>query len=79
MALPAKDIESEALSLPVEDRTRLILHLLESIESRPKRDPREVERAWLSEANRRHQAYLQGEEESLPAEQVFSELRKDDH
>jgi len=79
MPHPAEAIESEALSLPFEDRARLVVHLLESIESRPAADPKQVERAWLAEANRRYQAYLRGEEQAIPAEEVFSELRADDH
>ena len=35
MTTPAEAIETEALSLPREDRTRLVMHLLESIEERP--------------------------------------------
>ncbi len=78
MATSAKIVESEALSLPREDRTRLAVHLLESIEERPDADPQQVERAWLAEANRRYQAYLRGEEKAIPAEEVYSELRADD-
>ena len=78
MATSAKIVESEALSLPREDRTRLAVHLLESIEDRPDADPQQVERAWLAEANRRYQAYLRGEEQAIPAEDVYSELRADD-
>ena len=73
-----ESIESEALALPLEDRTRLALHLLESIESRPNIDPKEVEKVWLAEANRRYEAYLRGEEDTIPAEDVFAELRADD-
>lgn len=78
MATSSEVIETEALSLPREDRTRLIVHLLESIEERPSADPQQVERAWLAEANRRYQAYLRGEEQAIPAEDVFSELQADD-
>lgn len=55
------------------------MHLLESIEERPDADPRQVEHAWLTEANRRYQAYLRGEEQAIPAEDVFSDLRTDDN
>jgi len=79
MAAPAEVIEKKALSLPREDKTRLIMHLLESIDERPGAEPRQVEDAWLTEANRRYQAYLRGEELAIPAEDVFSDLRADDH
>lgn len=75
----AKSIESEALALPLEDRMRLALHLLESIESRPAVNPGTIEKAWLVEANRRFEAYVRGEEKAIPAEDVFAELRADDH
>lgn len=48
-------------------------------DERPKADPKQVERTWISEANRRYQDYLRGEERAIPAEEVFEELRADDH
>ena len=77
--LPATEaIESEALSLPVSERAELIVHLLNSLEPRPTAAPAQVEKFWVNEANRRYQSYLQGEEESYSADDVFSELRIDD-
>jgi len=78
MSKLAESIESEALSLPLEDRVRLAAHLLESVETRLQVDPKQVERAWIEEANRRYQAYLRGEERAIPAEEAFSTLRADD-
>lgn len=78
MTTSSEAIETEALSLPREDRTRLVMHLLESIEERTDADPRQVEHAWLTEADRRYQAYLRGEEQAIPAEDVFSDLQTDD-
>lgn len=78
MTVSAQHIESQALSLPREERTRLALHLLESIEERPGMDPRQVELAWLAEANRRYLAYLAGEEQAIPADEVFADLRAND-
>lgn len=72
-------IESEALTLPLEERKRLALHLLESIESRPVSEPMKVEVAWVAESNRRYEAYLRGEERAIPAEDIFAELREEDH
>ncbi|MEX1196383.1 MAG: addiction module protein [Pseudohongiellaceae bacterium] len=79
MAILSQHIESEALSLPREERVRLAMHLLESIEARPGMDPQQVELAWVAEANRRYLAYLHGDEQSIPADEVFAELRADDH
>lgn len=78
MAISAKVVETEALSLPREERARLVVHLLESIEERPVSDPLQVEQAWVAEANRRYQAYLRGEEQAIAAEDVFKDLRTDD-
>ena len=78
MAISAEVIETEALSLPIEDKARLIVHLLESIGDRLDVDPRQVEQAWLTEANRRYQAFLRGEEQAIPAEDVFEDLGADD-
>lgn len=79
MSMPAESIENVALSLPLVDRTRLVVQLLESIEGQTNADPAEVERAWIAQANSRYQAYLRGDEEAIPADKVFSELWADDH
>jgi len=78
MSASAESIESEALSLSFDERARLVAHLLESLETRPSVDPARIEQAWLKEADRRFQAYLQGKEEAIPADEVFSSLRADD-
>jgi putative addiction module component (TIGR02574 family) len=78
MATSAQRIESEALSLPRDERVRLAIHLLESIEERQWMDPQQVEKAWIAEANGRYQAYLNGNEQSIPANEVFAKLKVDD-
>lgn len=75
----SQTIETEALSLPKRQRTKLVLKLLDSLEHRVLEDPKQVESAWLDEAKRRYEAYLSGEEQAIPAEQVFDELRAEDH
>jgi putative addiction module component (TIGR02574 family) len=79
MSTSAESIESEALSLPFDERARLVAHLLDSLDSRPRANPARNEQTWLQEADRRFQAYLKGEEEAIPADDVFSSLRDDDH
>jgi putative addiction module component (TIGR02574 family) len=78
MTTSAQLIESQALSLPREERARLAMHLLESIEERPSIDPRQVELAWLVEADRRYLAYIGGKEQAILADEVFADLRADD-
>lgn len=76
---PNQNLETEALSLPEQQRTAFVLKLLDSLEHRKLKEPEQVEKAWLEEANRRYEAYLSGEEEAIPAEQVFAELRAENH
>jgi putative addiction module component (TIGR02574 family) len=78
MTASIQHIEIQVLSLPRDERTRLAINLLESIEERPNMDPRQVELAWLDEANRRFQAYQAGEEQAISADEVFADLRADD-
>ncbi len=78
MTSQTPSIESQVLSLPEQQRTGLVLKLLDSIEQRPPADPAKVESAWLQEADRRYQAYLRGEDEAILAEQVFAELLAED-
>jgi Putative addiction module component len=78
MATPANGIEAQALALPAQQRTGLLLKLLDSIDLRPTRNPAAVEREWLLEADRRYRAYVRGEDEAIPAEQAFAELRAED-
>jgi hypothetical protein len=78
MVAPVHSIEAEALALPSQQRTGLVLKLLDSIERRPARAPEAVEREWLLEADRRYRAYVRGEDEAIPAEQAFAELSAED-
>jgi hypothetical protein len=57
----------------------LATRLLDSLDDRAGNDPRFVERAWLEEANRRYQAYLRGDEQAIPAQQLFEELKAEDN
>lgn len=78
MTSHARTLESQVLALPAQQRTGLVLKLLDSIEHRSDAEPVAVQAAWLQEADRRYQAYLRGEEEALSAEQAFAELRAED-
>ena len=55
--MSAKDVESEALRLPLKDRARLAEHLLGSLEDGAEADSEDL---WLDEAERRYQAYREG-------------------
>ena len=64
-----EQLENEAQSLPREERARLAEALIASLD-----EEAEMERAWLAEAERRAAELDSGAVESIPAEDVFSEL-----
>lgn len=74
MALSVADIEKNALALSPEDRARLVICLLESLETSPD-SAEEVEKLWLLEAERRFQELRTGLVKGIPAEKVFAEIR----
>ncbi len=78
MTISAEVLETEALSLPKEEKTRLIVHLLESLEQRSGSNSQQVEQAWVAEANNRYEAYIRGEEQAISSEDVFKDLKADD-
>lgn len=78
MGLPLKQLEEEALDLPLGDRAHLAHRLLVSLDEDVEEDPAEVERAWEEEIRRRLDEVEAGTAELIPAEQVFAELRARD-
>jgi putative addiction module component (TIGR02574 family) len=75
MANSLPEIENDALRLPVEDRARLAVRLLESPEEEANDPPDEIEKLWLATAERRFQELHDGVVEGIPADKVFAELR----
>jgi putative addiction module component (TIGR02574 family) len=74
MALSVADIEKDALALSPEDRARLVVCLLESLEASTD-SAEDVEKLWLVEAERRFQELRTGAVKGIPAEKVFAEIR----
>lgn len=74
MALTVADIEKVALTLSPEDRARLVVCLLESLENSTD-SAEEVEKLWLLEAERRFEELRTGVVKGIPAEKVFAEIR----
>jgi len=74
MAHSLVDIEDDALRMPPEDRARLAVHLLASLEESLE-SPQEVEKVWLAEAERRFQELRDGVVQGIPARGVFAGLR----
>ncbi len=74
MAHSLPEIEKEALRLTAEDRARLAVRLLESLEKTTE-SSEEIEKLWLATAERRFQELRDGVVEGIPAQKVFAELR----
>lgn len=68
------EIEDNALQLSEEDRARLALRLLASLEEEAE-SPEEIEKLWLAEAERRFQELRDGVVRGIPAREVFARLR----
>ena len=68
------EIEKNALQLSAEDRARLAVRLLSSLEETTE-SPEEIEKLWIVEAERRFQELRDGVVQGIPARDVFAELR----
>ncbi len=68
------EIGDQALRLSPEDRTRLALQLLASLEESGE-SAEEIEKLWIAEAERRFQELRSGVVQGIPAGEVFSALR----
>jgi putative addiction module component (TIGR02574 family) len=73
MAVNVQLVEEQIRSLPAEERARLAEVLLSSL-----REPEiaEVEAAWAHEIDERADAYRRGASPTVPAEDVFDEVRR---
>ena len=74
MAHSLLEIEKDALRLSAEDRARLAVRLLSSLEETTE-SPEEIEKLWIAEAERRIQELRDGVVQGIPAREVFAELR----
>ena len=76
MSLPLKKLEAAAMELPREERAKLALQLIVSLDDdEASEHPADVETAWSEEIHRRVAELEAGTAELIPAEQVFAELR----
>jgi hypothetical protein len=74
MAQTLAKTESDALQLSEEERARLAVRLLASLEEEAE-SPEEIERLWIAEAEQRFRDLRDGAVRGIPARQLFSELR----
>lgn len=66
------DLEKQARALTPQEKATLARILIEELD--PSLDA-EVEELWIAEAQRRYQAFLDGELEDLPGDEVMSRAR----
>ena len=66
------DIEKQARSLPLKEKAALARVLIEELDASIDAD---AEKLWLDEAQRRYDAYLKGELEALPGDDVMARAR----
>lgn len=74
MAHSLPEIEKDALRSSPEDRARLVVRLLSSLEGTAE-SPEEIEKLWITEAERRFKKLRDGVVQGIPAREVFAELR----
>jgi len=66
------ELEKQARLLTPQEKAALARILIEELDSAT---DGQVEQLWIAEAKRRYDAYLQGELESLPGDEVMSRAR----
>ena len=74
MSQSLPEIEKNALQLSAEDRARLAVRLLSSLEETTG-SPEEIEKLWIAEAERRFQELRDGVVQGIAARDAFAELR----
>ena len=74
MAQSMSKLERDALQLPADERAKLAVSLLCSLEETGE-DPKEVEKLWIVEAERRAREIQTDSVTAIPADEVLSKLR----
>lgn len=66
------EIQRELSELPADERAKLALALVESLEPE---DEGDIAEAWRVEAERRYEQYKRGEVQAIPGDEVFARIR----
>jgi putative addiction module component (TIGR02574 family) len=75
MKATLEQVAEDALSLSLPDRSALTRILIQASDAEPAENPAEVEQAWQVEVEKRVDEILSGRVKTIPAEEVFSNLR----
>ncbi len=70
-----REVEEQALLLPLEEREVLVERLLRSLHDEPPLP--EIDEAWVEEAERRYQEFKEGRVRGIPGDRVFSDIRRE--
>lgn len=74
--MTAAQFEAEILKLPRSVRARLAERLIGSLDEE-QGSQTEIEEAWSQEADRRYQAFLEGNESAEPMDKLLKGLREE--
>jgi len=66
------EVQKQAQRLTPQEKAALAHRLIEELDSSSEAD---VEQLWIAESQRRYDAYLRGEVQSLPGDDVMSRAR----
>jgi len=66
------EVQKQAQMLTVQEKAALAHQLIEDLDASLDAD---VEQAWIAESQRRYQAYLSGELQSKPGDEVMANAR----
>ena len=69
-----KDIEEQALRLPLKERSELAHRLLVSLDGESEDSPEAIAKAWDEEISRRVADMDAGRTKWIPADEVFKEI-----
>ena len=72
MGMPFEELEKRARALTVQEKATLARILIEELDTSV--DPN-AEQQWLEEAQRRYDAYLRGDLEARPGDEVMQRAR----
>jgi putative addiction module component (TIGR02574 family) len=75
MSAVLEQLKAQALKLSPPERDELLRALIASIDGEPEDTPEAIARAWDEEIERRIADLEAGRTRSIPAEQVFAEIR----
>ncbi|MDI6793870.1 MAG: addiction module protein [bacterium] len=74
MSPQLKEVENQALLLPVTDREILVQVLVHSLDNAPLTD---IDEAWIQEAEKRYRDFKDGTTQGIPGDRIFADLRRE--